>query len=45
MLATRRDQVREGVEPSSKKDRGTVFVVGRLYVVLVKDVAEAILGV
>lgn len=34
-----------GVEPSSKKDRGIAVVVGRLYVVLVNDVAEAIFGV
>jgi hypothetical protein len=44
-LVTRRLQVREGVVPSSKNDRGIVAVVGRLYVVLVNEVAAAILGV
>lgn len=37
--------MRGDVEPLSKNDRETVAVVGRLYVVLVNEVAEAILGV
>ncbi len=44
MLDTSRLQVNGGVEPSSKNDRGTAVVVGRLYVVLVNEVAEAMLG-
>lgn len=44
MLETSRLHVKGGVDPSSKKERGTVAVVGRLYVVLVKEVAEAMFG-
>jgi hypothetical protein len=44
ILVTRRLQVRGGVDPSSKKDLGTLVVAGTLYVVLVKDVAEAMFG-
>lgn len=44
MLVTSRLQVRGGVDPSSKKDLGTLVVAGTLYVVLVKDVADAMLG-
>lgn len=41
MLDTSRLHVRGGVVPSSKNDLEIVAVIGRLYVVLVKDVAEA----
>jgi hypothetical protein len=46
MFVTSKLQVRGGTVPSSKNDRGTAdVVVGRLYVVLVKEVAEAVIGV
>jgi hypothetical protein len=41
---TSRLHVRGGAPPSSKKDRGIVAAVGKLYVVLVKEVAEVIIG-
>jgi hypothetical protein len=44
MLVTSRLHVSGGVDPSSKKERGMVAAVGRLNVVLVKEVAAFIMG-
>jgi TPP-dependent trihydroxycyclohexane-1,2-dione (THcHDO) dehydratase len=45
MLETSRLHVRGGVMPSSKNDLGIVAAVGRLKAALVKEVADAIIGV